>query len=113
MAKSLSRFFIRKQDEKNEMATLFFRVQNKKHKVDTLFSSQLRVNVAEWKNAVSSPENWIKHQRSNLALHDSLNKIEFVVKSEVEGMVFNKSNIENSILAIANPKKDAANIKAS
>ena len=28
MAKSLSRFYIRKQDEKNEMATLFFRVQN-------------------------------------------------------------------------------------
>lgn len=37
MAKSLSRFFIRKQDEKNEIATLFFRVQNKKHKVDMLF----------------------------------------------------------------------------
>ena len=57
MAKSLSRFYIRKQDEKNEMATLFFRVQNKKHKIDTLFSSQIRVDVAEWKNAVSSSEN--------------------------------------------------------
>lgn len=57
MAKSLSRFFIRKQDEKNEIATLFFRVQNKKHKVDTLFSSQIRVNVAEWKEALSCPEN--------------------------------------------------------
>ena len=37
MAKSLSRFFVRKQDEKNEIATLFLRVQNKKHKVDMLF----------------------------------------------------------------------------
>ena len=57
MAKSLSRFFVRKQDDKNEIATLFFRVQNNKHKVDTLFSSQIRVNVVEWKEVLSCPEN--------------------------------------------------------
>lgn len=94
MAKSLSRFFIRKQDEKNEIATLFFRVQNKKHKVDTLFSSQIRVNVAEWKEALSCPEKWMRHQRANFNLHDSLNRIELVVKSEVEGMSFDKSHVE-------------------
>ncbi len=112
MAKSLSRFFIRKQDEKNEIATLFFRVQNKKHKVDTLFSSQIRVNVAEWKNALSSPENWMRHQRANFGLHDALNRIELVVKSEVEGMSFDKSHVEAEILAIANPKKSEAIMKA-
>ena len=94
MAKSLSRFFIRKQDEKNEIATLFFRVQNKKHKVDTLFSSQIRVNVAEWREALSCPEKWMRHQRANFNLHDSLNRIELVVKSEVEGMSFDKSHVE-------------------
>ena len=108
MAKSLSRFFIRKQDEKNEIATLFFRVQNKKHKVDTLFSSQIRVNVAEWKEALSCPEKWMRHQRANFNLHDSLNRIELVVKSEVEGMSFDKSHVESEILAIANPKKAEA-----
>lgn len=112
MAKSLSRFFIRKQDEKNEIATLFFRVQNKKHKVDTLFSSQIRVNVAEWKEALSCPEKWMRHQRANFNLHDSLNRIELVVKSEVEGMSFDKSHVEAEILAIANPKKAEAIMKA-
>jgi len=112
MAKSLSRFFIRKQDEKNEIATLFFRVQNKKHKVDTLFSSQIRVNVAEWKEALSCPESWMRHQRANFNLHDSLNRIELVVKSEVEGMPFDKSHVEAQILAIANPKKSEAIMKA-
>ena len=112
MAKSLSRFFVRKQDEKNEIATLFFRVQNKKHKVDTLFSSQIRVNVAEWKEALSCPENWMRHQRVNFNLHDVLNRIELVVKSEVEGMSFDKSHVESEILAIANPKKAEAIAKA-
>ena len=112
MAKSLSRFFVRKQDEKNEIATLFFRVQNKKHKVDTLFSSQIRVNVAEWKEALSCPENWMRHQRVNFNLHDALNRIELVVKSEVEGMSFDKSHVESEILAIANPKKAEAIAKA-
>ena len=112
MAKSLSRFFIRKQDEKNEIATLFFRVQNKKHKVDTLFSSQIRVNVAEWREALSCPEKWMRHQRANFNLHDSLNRIELVVKSEVEGMSFDKSHDEAEILAIANPKKAEAIMKA-
>jgi len=112
MAKSLSRFFIRKQDEKNEIATLFFRVQNKKHKVDMLFSSQIRVNVAEWKEALSCPESWMCHQRANFNLHDSLNRIELVVKSEVEGMSFAKSHVEAEILAIANPKKSEAIMKA-
>lgn len=112
MAKSLSRFFIRKQDDKNEIATLFFRVQNKKHKVDTLFSSQIRVNVAEWKEALSCLEKWMRHQRANFNLHDSLNRIELVVKSEVEGMSFDKSHVEAEILAIANPKKAEAIMKA-
>ena len=112
MAKSLSRFFVRKQDEKNEIATLFFRVQNKKHKVDTLFSSQIRVNVTEWKEALSCPENWMRHQRANFTLHDALNRIELVVKSEVEGMSFDKSHVESEILAIANPKKAEAIMKA-
>ena len=112
MAKSLSRFFIRKQDEKNEIATLFFRVQNKKHKVDTLFSSQIRVNVAEWREALSCPEKWMRHQRANFNLHDSLNRIELVVKSEVEGMSFDKSHVEAEILSIANPKKAEAIMKA-
>ena len=79
MAKSLSRFYIRKQDERNETATLFFRVQNKKHKVDTLFSSQIRVNVAEWKTALSSAEHWMRHQRTNYTLTAIVNWIEFVV----------------------------------
>lgn len=111
MAKSFSRFFIRKQDEKNEIATLFFRVQNKKHKVDTLFSSQIRVNVAEWREALSCPEKWMRHQRANFNLHDSLNRIELVVKSEVEGMSFDKSHVEAEILSIANPKKAEAIMK--
>ena len=112
MAKSLSRFFVRKQDEKNEIATLFFRVQNKKHKVDILFSSQIRVNVVEWKEALSCPEKWMRHQRANFNLHDALNRIELVVKSEVEGMSFDKSHVESEILAIANPKKAEAIAKA-
>ena len=112
MAKSLSRFFVRKQDEKNEIATLFFRVQNKKHKVDTLFSSQIRMNVAEWKEALSCPEKWMRHQRANFNLHDALNRIELVVKSEVEGMSFDKSHVESEILTIANPKKAEAIAKA-
>lgn len=108
MAKSLSRFFILKQDKANEIATLFFRVQNKKHKVDTLFSSQIRVNVSEWERALSSMEEWIRHQKMNFSLHDTLNRIEIVVKSEVEGMAFDKAHVEAEILAIANPKKAKA-----
>ena len=105
MAKTLSRFYVRKQDEKNEIATLFFRVQSRKHKIDMLFSSQIRVNVAEWKEALSSPESWIRHQRANFNLHDALNRIELVVKSEVDGMLFDKAHVEYEILSIANPKK--------
>ena len=41
MAKTLSRFYIRKQDENKDMATLFFRVQKKEHKIDSIFSSQI------------------------------------------------------------------------
>lgn len=89
-----------------------FAFKNKKHKVDTLFSSQIRVNVAEWKNALSSAENWMRHQRNNFTLHDILNRIEFVVKSEVEGMVFDKAHVEAEILAIAKPKKAEALLKA-
>ena len=111
MAKSLSRFYIRKQDEKNEIATLFFRVQSKRHKVDTLFSSQIRVNVAGWKHALSSKEHWMQHQRANFSLHDALNRIEIVVKSEVNGMVFDKEKVEAKILAIANPKRAEAKLK--
>ena len=48
MAKTLSRFYIRKQDENKDMATLFFRVQNKAYKVDALFSSQIQVDVRDW-----------------------------------------------------------------
>lgn len=84
----------------------------KKHKVDTLFSSQVRVHVAEWKEALSCPEKWMRHQRANFNLHDSLNRIELVVKSEVEGMSFAKSHVESEILAIANPKKAEAMMKA-
>ncbi len=87
-------------------------MQNKKHKVDTLFSSQIRVNVAEWKEALSCPEKWMRHQRANFNLHDSLNRIELVVKSEVEGMSFDKSHVEAEILSIANPKKAEAIMKA-
>jgi len=47
MAKTLSRFYIRKQDENKDMATLFFRVQNKTHKVDALFSSQIQIDVRD------------------------------------------------------------------
>lgn len=77
-----------------------------------LFSSQIRVNVAEWKEALSCPENWMRHQRANFNLHDVLNRIELVVKSEVEGMSFDKSHVESEILAIANPKKAEAIAKA-
>lgn len=77
-----------------------------------LFSSQIRVNVAEWKEALSCPESWMRHQRANFNLHDSLNRIELVVKSEVEGMAFDKSHVEAEILAIANPKKSEAILKA-
>lgn len=112
MAKTLSRFYIRKQDEKKEMATLFFRVQNKKHKVDTLFSSQIQVDVHDWREAVSSEENWIRHREKNFKLHDMLSKIEMAVKSEVEGMHFERENVEEAILAIANPKKSEAARKA-
>ena len=77
-----------------------------------LFSSQIRVNVAEWKEALSCPENWMRHQRTNFNLHDALNRIELVVKSEVEGMSFDKSHVESEILAIANPKKAEAIAKA-
>ncbi len=112
MAKTLSRFYIRKQDEKKEMATLFFRVQNKKHKVDTLFSSQIQVDVHDWREAVSSEENWMRHREKNFKLHDVLSKIEMAVKSEVEGMHFERENVEEAILAIANPKKSEAARKA-
>ena len=47
----------------------------------------------------------MRHQRANFNLHDSLNRIELVVKSEVGGMSFDKSHVELEILAIANPKK--------
>lgn len=90
MAKTLSRFYIRKQDENKETATLFFRVQNKEHKIDSLFSSQIQVDVQEWRNAISSEENWMRHREKNFKLHDTLVKIEMAVKSEVEGMHFDK-----------------------
>lgn len=90
------------------MATLFFRVQNKKHKIDMLFSSQLRVNVIGWKEALSSPEKWMRHQRANFALHEALNRIELIVKTEVAGMKFEKAHVESQILAIADPKKSEA-----
>ena len=43
---------------------------------------------------------------------ENLNRIEFVVKSEVEGMVFDKAHVEAEILAIAKPKKAEALLKA-
>lgn len=94
------------------MATLFFRVQNKKHKVDALFSSQIQVDVRDWREAVSSEENWMRHREKNFKLHDMLSKIEMAVKSEVEGMHFERENVEEAILAIANPKKSEAARKA-
>ena len=63
MAKSLSKFQVRRQDAKQEIATLFLRIQSRKHKLDILFSSQIRVNVKEWQEAVSSPENWEQHKK--------------------------------------------------
>ena len=54
----------------------------------------------------------MRHQRANFNLHDSLNRIELVVKSEVGGMSFDKSHVELEILAIANPKKTEAMMKA-
>lgn len=54
----------------------------------------------------------MRHQRANFNLHDALNRIELVVKSEVEGMSFDKSHVESEILAIANPKKAEAIAKA-
>ena len=54
----------------------------------------------------------MRHQRANFNLHDSLNRIELVVKSEVRGMSFDKSHVELEILAIANPKKAEAMMKA-
>lgn len=70
------------------------------------------MNVAEWKEALSRPEKRMRHQRANFNLHDSLNRIELVAKSEVEGMSFDKSHVEAEILAIANPKKAEAIMKA-
>ncbi|WP_373126614.1 phage integrase SAM-like domain-containing protein [Bacteroides sp. HPS0048] len=64
------------------------------------------------KNSDSCPEKWMRHQRANFNLHDSLNRIELVVKSEVGGMSFDKSHVELEILAIANPKKAEAMMKA-
>ena len=55
----------------------------------------------------------MRHQRANFNLHDSLNRIELVVKSEVGGMSFDKSHVELEILAIANPKKAEAMMKAT
>ena len=54
----------------------------------------------------------MRHQRANFNLHDALNRIELEVKSEVEGMSFDKSHVESEILAIANPKKAEAIAKA-
>ena len=54
----------------------------------------------------------MRHQRANFNLHDALNRIELVVKSDVEGMSFDKSHVEYEILAIANPKKAEAIAKA-
>lgn len=112
MAKTLSRFYIRKQDENKEMATLFFRVQNKEHKIDCIFSSQIQVDVHDWRTAVSSEENWLRHREKNFKLHDTLAKIEMAVKSEVEGMHFDKKVVKEAILAVANPKKSDAVKKA-
>ena len=81
MAKTLSRFYIRKQDENNDMATLFFRVQNTEHMIDSIFSSPIQVDVQEWRNAISSEENWMRHREKNFKLHDTLAKIEMAVKS--------------------------------
>lgn len=41
-----------------------------------------------------------------------LARIETAVKSEVEGMHFDRKNVKASIMAIANPKKAEAKIKA-
>lgn len=112
MAKTLSRFYIRKQDENKDMATLFFRVQNKAHKVDALFSSQIQVDVRDWLDAVSSEDKWLRHRERNFKLHDMLARIETAVKSEVEGMHFDRKNVKAAIMAIANPKKAEAKIKA-
>lgn len=100
------------QDENKDMATLFFRVQNKEHKIDSIFSSQIQVDVQEWRNAISSEENWMRHREKNFKLHDTLAKIEMAVKSEVEGMLFDKKAVKEAILAVANPKKSNAVKKA-
>ena len=105
---ALSRFYIRKQDEKQEIATLFFRVQSRPHKFDMLFSSQIRVNVKEWREATSSPEKLANHRLANFKLHDTLNRIEIAVKSEIRSLNFDKAKIEDTILSIANPKKHKA-----
>lgn len=112
MAKSLSKFQVRRQDAKQEIATLFLRIQSRKHKLDILFSSQIRVNVKEWQEAVSSPENWEQHKKRNNRLHEQLTRIELVVKGAIDGVVFDKAQVEAEILAIADPKKTDGNRKA-
>lgn len=112
MAKPLSKFQVRRQDAKQEVATLFLRIQSRKHKLDILFSSQLRVNVKEWQDAVSSPEKWEAHKKANNRLHEQLARIELLVKGAIDGVVFDKAKVEADILAIADPKKADGNRKA-
>ena len=112
MKKYLSRFFVRKQDEKKEWATLFFRVQNRKLKLDSIVSSKLKVNVSEWKEAVSSSQKWLRHQSAHSDLHASLAKIEYLIKSKSETIIYDKEKIEHEILVIVDPEKAAALMKA-
>ncbi|MCM1141767.1 MAG: phage integrase SAM-like domain-containing protein [Muribaculum sp.] len=112
MAKSPTKFQVRRQDAKQEIATLFLRVQSRRHNFDLLFSSQLRVNVKEWQKAISSPEEWEKHKSEHQRLHEKLTRIELLIKGAIADVVFDKAQVEAEILAIADPKRAEGNRKA-
>ena len=61
---------------------------------------------------MSSPENWEQHKKRNNRLHEQLTRIELVVKGAIDGVVFDKAQVEAEILAIADPKKADGNRKA-
>ncbi len=99
-----SRFFIRKKDRNKGFATLFYRYQAPKLGVDMLVSSQIKVDVVKWNNALANEDAWLAHREEFSALHLKLHTIETAIMDAVKHVVFSKVELEEKILSIAEPK---------
>ena len=105
MAKTLSRFYIIKKDLGKTTASLYYRIQDLSRGIDQVFSTSVKVNVAEWQKAISSKEEWVRFHAHNIKLFETLTQLENAFKAETEKPTFDREAVKSAILSIVDPKK--------